>query len=960
MVFEMKTEAATSRVESLCEGVIEAGWLLAIGVVPLLVNIYSQRTYEPDKAALTRSLAVLILAAWLVKVAAGGRLLRPIVQMSAGGGGPVNRHHRLRSMLQCPMLILTVALALLVVVGSMLSIDSRLSWLGSYARAQGAWTELGYLVIFAAVASHLRTWSQWLRIAQVVVVVGTMAALYAIFQGLGLDPVETARASRRVYSTLGNAIFLGAFLVMTVFVTTFEWFREMVGSTGGGPWMRVVRASVLGVAALLQIVALVLSQSRGPFLGLVAGCYVVLLAGLMAVPRQAHPKGSSRNRWARWTAPTMLVLALLALLLLIAVNHPGTPMSRLAEVPYLDRLSSVLDPASRTIRVRLSIWQGVGELLSSDEPIVTPGGSADDLQPERRLVGYGPETFGLAINRHIPPRLGQLESRSKTPDRAHNDTLDRLVMNGVLGALLWLAIYATMFSLALRTLGLVESRRDEAALWAVLGAGAAVGAAVPWLVSGRSTLSGVGLPVGLVASLAIFLTARVMVKSRRPSPSRFQWPVQGIALALMATVVAHLVEIHVGIGVTSTRLYFWLVAALLLIVGRGWFAPETTVPANGARPTTAGPAVQSPGTRYVSPLLAFALSLPWLFTLTLGGSQARTVGSILSTSWWHGGSAAGPGQPSALFWLVAGTLVLSAVIDRSAGGGGGKPGGRGWLGRITLVALAVAGSAVVQAGLVARCVPADAGWSEVAEAAAGQYGLLTWAVLSLAIAIGGALGLAAPVIDGRPRRRRLLSAIAFLLAAAMTIVVVQRANIEPIRADGVLKVATSIARQGRFEEALTLLDRACRLAPREPMYALMRGRTALSAAEAARERSGKQRLFDVAQSSLERARDLAPLDPDHSANLARYSVTRAVQESDTRRRDQLLERAVASYQAALELRPASVVFLNEYGRLLVNMGRRESARRVLERAIALDPLFPDPASALAVLDGLESAESAQP
>ena len=863
---------------------------------------------------------------------------------------------------------LVAGFVLLLVAGSVLSIDARLSWLGSYARAQGAGTELAYLVFFAAVVGHLRTWSQWRRIARVVVVAGTMVALYAIFQALGLDPVETVKSTRRVYSTLGNAIFLGAYLLMTFFVTACEWFLEVVDGTGRGlstartPGPRFLGVSALSLALLCQLVALVLSQSRGPFLGLVAGCYVVLLFGLMAFRERSasRPAGSRATGWVRWRMPAILGLALLAMVLLIVSNTSGPVLSRLGEVPYLGRLSSVLDPGSRTIQVRLLIWQGVAELLSSDEAIAEPGGAVDPHHRGRRLAGFGPETFGLAINRHIPPQLGQLESRSKTPDRAHNDTLDRLVMTGVLGALLWLAIYATLFSLALRVLGLVESRRDAVALWAVLATGAAVGVAAPWMVSGRSTLSGVGLAVGLVASLAVFLTARVLVKGVRPPPSWLDWRVQAVALALMATFVAHVVEIHVGIAVTSTRLYFWCMAAVLLIVGRGWFETDVTNPGKRRNPKKMQAANQGPALWLISPMLTVGLCLPWVFTLTLGGADARRIGSILSRSWWTSVTAGGAGHPSALFWLVAGTIALGAIFDGPAAGEAERSRRRSPALRTSIILSTVAAAAVIQAFLVARSFPGGAGRPDVVVAAlraAGMYGLLTWGVLSLALFIGGILGWSSPASGGWCRRSPVAVTVIGLLVAGVGIAVIRRCDIDPIRADGALKAATSLTARSGFQEALTLLDHACRLAPLEPMYPLMRGRTALSAAEATTEDSERNRLFELAGSSLELARDLAPLDPDHHANLGRYAVRRALSQVRPERRGRLLERAVASYEDALVLRPTSVVLLNEYGRLLINMGRRDRARRALEKAIALDPLFPDTASALAALDRIEGAGS---
>ncbi len=56
-----------TRLSVFCDKVIEAGWLVAIVVVPLFFNIYSQRVFEPDKIALLRSLILVMAAAWLVR-----------------------------------------------------------------------------------------------------------------------------------------------------------------------------------------------------------------------------------------------------------------------------------------------------------------------------------------------------------------------------------------------------------------------------------------------------------------------------------------------------------------------------------------------------------------------------------------------------------------------------------------------------------------------------------------------------------------------------------------------------------------------------------------------------------------------------------------------------------------------------------------------------------------------------
>ena len=50
-----------------CDRIIEAGWLVAIVVVPLFFNVYSSRVFEPDKLSLLRSIALVMIAAWLVR-----------------------------------------------------------------------------------------------------------------------------------------------------------------------------------------------------------------------------------------------------------------------------------------------------------------------------------------------------------------------------------------------------------------------------------------------------------------------------------------------------------------------------------------------------------------------------------------------------------------------------------------------------------------------------------------------------------------------------------------------------------------------------------------------------------------------------------------------------------------------------------------------------------------------------
>ncbi len=57
-----------TKLSKYCDGVMEAAWLAAVIVVPVFFNVYSSRIFEPDKITLLRSLSIIILAVWIIKL----------------------------------------------------------------------------------------------------------------------------------------------------------------------------------------------------------------------------------------------------------------------------------------------------------------------------------------------------------------------------------------------------------------------------------------------------------------------------------------------------------------------------------------------------------------------------------------------------------------------------------------------------------------------------------------------------------------------------------------------------------------------------------------------------------------------------------------------------------------------------------------------------------------------------
>src|SRR5262245_23380716 len=159
---------AQSRLSRYCSGLIEASWLAAVALVPIFFNLLSQRAFEPDKLVLLRSLALIILAA---------RLVRWVDQKRAARDGG---RQSLVSVLGTPLALSITALGLLYLVAAFFSVNPYVSFWGSYDRLQGTYTFLSYLVIFAAVAEFLRTREQIDRLVTVIVVASLPVALYGL------------------------------------------------------------------------------------------------------------------------------------------------------------------------------------------------------------------------------------------------------------------------------------------------------------------------------------------------------------------------------------------------------------------------------------------------------------------------------------------------------------------------------------------------------------------------------------------------------------------------------------------------------------------------------------------------------------------------------------------------------------------------------------------------------------
>ena len=901
-----------TKIQHYCESVIEAGWLAALIVAPLFFNTYSSRVFEPDKISLIRSISLVMLLAYLVKILDGGRIWLP-----AGGGGPPAGNQalaasegsqstlewRLGSLWKQPFLLPFVLLAVSYAISTLLSISPSVSWWGSYHRLQGAYTYASYLVIAVLTAAHLRQSSQLRRLQHTIIITSLPIAVYGVFQHFGKDPLPWAQdVTGRVTANAGNPIFLAAHLIMAFFLTLERAVSCFAFLLKGGPRpggdttsdtapedeqaAPTPDHSLAGVLAggcylfvlVIQLLAIFWSQSRGPWLGLASGMYTFVLLLLT---------GMRPRNYRVWTA-AWAGLGLVGLVLLIVLNTTSIGRS-FRQVPNWGRLTTMLDSATGTGRVRVLIWEGTAELIFPHEPLTYPDGKDDPVNPFRPLIGYGPETLWMAFNRFYPPELAQWESRNASPDRAHNETWDSLAMTGALGFLANSLLFLSIFFWAMRWLGLIRSRRDAILFFSMLAGGGILLSAL-FQVRGVSIgFLGVNWPTGLILGLIAYVTLAVFLQQTSSAAAAHR-PRQLLLVASLSAIIAHYVEIHLGIAIAATRIYFWTIVALLLGLGMNWLFPETFAPdqisasqaaprgeenrsARNRRAATRGRAARGrrqarssnrgwdihlPAT--ILPDLLVVMTLVFLFTINYLG-MSNTLSIVFAGMGTALQDRAGATLTDILWlvfftWLIATGLGTATALLRYPGLGLGKQVRRGAAvgsrrneetphssiaetARPSALATVLYGLILFAGWLLyglihaARLLP-DARTGTVAEQLeqiAGHYSLYTWLVVLWCLLAGLFLSWR-KMVDTRRAwlGRGLATAGAGILMSVAVFYVIANINIAQVRADVFYKQGQNFDSAGAWVESSDLYRRALAVRPTEDYYMLFLGRSLLERA----------------------------------------------------------------------------------------------------------------------------------
>jgi O-antigen ligase len=308
--------------------------------------------------------------------------------------------------LRHPLVIFTALFTFSVALSAIFAVDNYRAFWGDVERGGGLFGMLHFLVFFLLTVYFFIP-KDWLRFFKISVVVGAIVSFYGWLQFFGntLFPFALP-ATSQPGSFLGNSAYLSAYLILLIGVSFILALRAAES---------VWRRSAWGFAAFFFL-TIFITQIRGAILG--AG--VAILFFLVYLFFAKLPAGV-RSGFVKKGA----VLAILLCVLGTALFWTTRTAPFWQSIPGVKRLArESYDIASVSTR------------------LIALGVSWDAFK-EKPILGWGPENYSIAYNKHHNPAYSYYAE--DWFDRAHNKVVGVAVTQGAVGILAYFALLISGF-----------------------------------------------------------------------------------------------------------------------------------------------------------------------------------------------------------------------------------------------------------------------------------------------------------------------------------------------------------------------------------------------------------------------------------------------------------------------------------------------------------------------------------
>jgi putative inorganic carbon (HCO3(-)) transporter len=312
-------------------------------------------------------------------------------------------------------------------ISTFLSVDLVKSFFGDYRRFEGLITFINYAAIFFITVNFVKNKKQINLLFLIWSFSALVISVYGVIQHFGLDWIiweNTSFETFRSFSTLGNPVKLGAYLVLTfplilyLFLQTDSFYIR---------FFSVVNLSLIAVTLLF-------TYSRGGWLG-----FIVSIAFIGAfIPRKILLEN---KKWLLFLVTIIAGVVLIGNLI---------PHSLSKNFSIEERASSILKTDEGSAAVRIEVWK-IAKKMIFDRP----------------FFGFGLDTFRLVFPEYKTAKFLKLVGLAEY-DRPHNDLLQVAISSGLIGLAVYLFMIVLFFVKGFKIKQLLQDQSNQVLIVLVL------------------------------------------------------------------------------------------------------------------------------------------------------------------------------------------------------------------------------------------------------------------------------------------------------------------------------------------------------------------------------------------------------------------------------------------------------------------------------------------------------------
>ncbi len=286
-----------------------------------------------------------------------------------------------------------------IAVADFTGVNPFRSFWSNYERMEGLVTHIHLFFFFIIAGSVIVSEQLWTWFWRTYLGASLIIAMNAFSQLAGKSEIH--QGSTRLDATLGNATYLAIFMLFNIFIAMFLFARS--NKKSGFAWL-------YPVVAVVNLVVLYYTQTRGSLLGLIGGGLLAFL--LVAFFDKQHPQ---LKKYALGGAVGLVVLVGL----FIAFRDSAL----IKASPTLERMASI-SLSDNTTKSRFMIWEMSWKGFK-----------------EHPFLGWGQENFLYVFAKHYNPGMWAQEPWF---DRSHNVFFDWLIAGGAFGLLAYLSLFGAI------------------------------------------------------------------------------------------------------------------------------------------------------------------------------------------------------------------------------------------------------------------------------------------------------------------------------------------------------------------------------------------------------------------------------------------------------------------------------------------------------------------------------------